>query len=129
MVIDSSPGIGCPVIASLVGTDYIIGVTEPTPSALFDLKRVLYLAEHFGIKRGSVINKFDLEKSFCSEIERFAKMNKIPILGRIPYRKDFVKLMIRMRPASMSKLRSPVKKARFLMGFTLLNNLLYKLPY
>ena len=129
MVIDSSPGIGCPVIASLVGTDYIIGVTEPTPSALFDLKRVLYLAEHFGIKRGGVINKFDLEKSFCSEIERFAKMNKIPILGRIPYRKDFVKLMIRMRPASMSKLRSPVKKAKFLMGFTLLNNLLYKLPY
>ena len=49
VVIDSSPGIGCPVIASLVGTDYIVAVTEPTPSALFDLKRVLYLANHFGI--------------------------------------------------------------------------------
>jgi MinD superfamily P-loop ATPase len=98
MIIDSSPGIGCPVIASLVGTDYIVAVTEPTPSALFDLKRVLYLAEHFGIKHGIVINKFGLSKNFYLEIEKFAKMKKIPILGRIPYRKDFVSSVIKMKP-------------------------------
>jgi len=98
MIIDSSPGIGCPVIASLVGTDYIVGVTEPTPSALFDLKRVLYLAEHFRIKHGIVINKSDLAKNFYKEIEQFAKKNNIPILGKIPYRKDFVKSTIKMKP-------------------------------
>ena len=98
MIIDSSPGIGCPVIASLVGTDYIVAVTEPTPAALFDLKRVLYLANHFGIKHGIVINKFDLAKNFYKEIEKFAKENNIPILGKIPYRKDFVKSMIKMKP-------------------------------
>ncbi len=98
MIIDSAAGIGCPVIASLVGTDYIIGVTEPTPSALHDLKRVLYLANHFNIKHGIIINKFDLEKSFCSKIESYAKKNKIPIIGRIPYRKDFVDSTIKMKP-------------------------------
>jgi len=98
VVIDSSPGIGCPVIASLVGTDYIVAVTEPTPSALFDLKRVLYLAEHFGIKHGIVINKFDLAKYFYKEIEKFAKGNNIPILGKIPYKKDFVQSTIKMKP-------------------------------
>jgi len=98
MVIDSSPGIGCPVIASLVGTDYIVAVTEPTPSALFDLKRVLYLANHFGIKHGIVINKFDLAKNFYKEIEKFAKENKIQIIGKIPYRKDFVRSTIKMKP-------------------------------
>jgi len=98
IMIDSSPGIGCPVIASLVGTDYIVAVTEPTPSALFDLKRVLYLANHFGIKHGIVINKFDLEKSFCSKIEQFANENEIPVIGKIPYRKDFVKSTVRMKP-------------------------------
>ena len=98
IVIDSSPGIGCPVIASLVGTDYIVAVTEPTPAALFDLKRVLYLAKHFGIKHGIVINKFDLAKNFYKEIGKFAKINKIPILGKIPYRKDFVDSMIKMKP-------------------------------
>jgi len=98
MIIDSAAGIGCPVIASLVGTDYILGVTEPTPSALHDLKRVLYLANHFKIKSGIVINKFDLEKSFCSKIENFAKNNKIQIIGRIPYRRDFVDSTIKMKP-------------------------------
>ncbi|MCK4552721.1 ATP-binding protein [Candidatus Pacearchaeota archaeon] len=98
IIIDSAAGIGCPVIASLVGTDYIVGVTEPTPSALHDLKRVLYLANHFKIKHGIVINKFDLEKSFCKKIESFAKKNKIPIIGKIPYRKDFVDSMIKMKP-------------------------------
>lgn len=98
MVIDSSPGIGCPVIASLVGTDYIVAVTEPTPSALFDLKRVLYLADHFGIKHGIVINKFDLAKNFYKEIEKFAKENNISILGKIPYKKDFVQSTIKMKP-------------------------------
>ncbi|MCK5235001.1 MAG: ATP-binding protein [Candidatus Aenigmarchaeota archaeon] len=98
IVIDSAAGIGCPVIASLVGTDYIVAVTEPTPSALHDLKRVLYLADHFGIKHGIIINKSDLENSFCSKIEAFAEKNKIPVIGKIPYRKDFVDSAIRMKP-------------------------------
>jgi MinD superfamily P-loop ATPase len=98
IVIDSSPGIGCPVIASLVGTDYIVGVTEPTPSALFDLKRVLYLARHFKIKHGIIINKFDLAENFYKETEKFAKMNKVQIIGKIPYRKDFVQSTIKMKP-------------------------------
>jgi len=98
VIIDSAAGVGCPVIASLTDTDYIVAVTEPTPSALHDLKRVLYLAEHFGIKHGIVINKFDLEEGFCSKIESFARKGGIPIIGRIPYRKDFVDSMIRMKP-------------------------------
>ena len=107
-LIDSSPGIGCPVIASLVGTDFVLAVTEPTPSALFDLKRVLYLANHFKIKHGILINKFDLAKNFCKEIERFAEENNIPIVGKIPYRKDFVKSTIKMKP--VAKINSKYEK-------------------
>ena len=64
-IIDSAAGIGCPVIASLVGTDYIVVVTEPTPSAMHDLIRVIYLANHFKIKHGIVINKYDLSAQAC----------------------------------------------------------------
>ena len=98
LLIDSAAGIGCPVIASLVGTDYIVAVTEPTPSALHDLKRVLYLADHFQIKHGIVINKYNLSKEFCLRIERFAKMNNIMIIGKIPYKKDFLDSAIKMKP-------------------------------
>jgi len=66
--------------------------------ALFDLKRVLYLANHFKIKCGIIINKYDLENKFYLNIERYAKKNKIPILGKIPYRKDFIQSTVKMRP-------------------------------
>jgi len=98
VLIDSAAGIGCPVIASLVGTDYIVAVTEPTPSALHDLKRVLYLANHFQIKHGIVINKYDLAEKFCSKIKKFADENNIKIIGKIPYKKDFVDSTIEMKP-------------------------------
>ena len=100
VLIDSAAGVGCPVIASLVGTDYIVAVTEPTPSALHDLKRVLYLANHFQIKHGIVINKCDLEKKFCLKIEKFAREGNIAIIGKIPYRKDFVDSTIKMKPVT-----------------------------
>ncbi len=100
ILIDSAAGIGCPVIASLVGTDYIVAVTEPTPSALHDLKRVLYLADHFQIKHGIVINKYDLAEKFCLKIEKFAKENSIAIIGKIPYKKDFVDSTIKMKPVT-----------------------------
>jgi len=99
VLIDSAAGVGCPVIASLVGTDYIVAVTEPTPSALNDLKRVLYIANYFRIEHGIIINKYDLEEKFCSKIETFAKSNNIPVLGKIPYRKEFVDSVIKMKPA------------------------------
>jgi len=98
IMIDSPAGVGCPVIASLTGTDYLIAVTEPTPSALHDLKRVLYLADHFGIPCGLVINKFDLEGGFCGDIEEYARESDIPIIGKLPYRSDFVKALLKMTP-------------------------------
>jgi MinD superfamily P-loop ATPase len=95
---DSSAGIGCPVIASISGSDYVVAVTEPTPSALNDLKRVLYIADHFQIPYGIVINKSDLDNGFRRKIEKFAERGKIPVLGKIPYSQSFVDSTIRMKP-------------------------------
>jgi len=103
IIIDSAAGVGCPVIASLVDTDYIVAVTEPTPSALHDLKRVLYLANHFQIKCGIIINKFDLQKKFCLKIESFAKKHGIKIMGRVPYDSVFMDSTIKMKPVAEIK--------------------------
>ena len=99
IIIDSAAGIGCPVIASLNGSDYVIAVTEPTPSALSDLKRGLKIVNHFMIPCGIVINKYDLNKEFSNKIELFAKKNKIPLLGKIPYDKEFVNALVNLKPA------------------------------
>ena len=44
---DGPPGIGCPVISSLAGTNLAVVVSEPTPSGIPDLKRVIDLCDHF----------------------------------------------------------------------------------
>jgi MinD superfamily P-loop ATPase len=99
ILVDSAAGIGCPVIASLNGSDYVIAVTEPTPSALSDLKRGLKVVTHFNLPCGLIINKHNLNKEFTKKIEEFAKKNKIKILGKVPYNKDFVKALVGLRPA------------------------------
>jgi len=60
IVIDGSPGIGCPVTASVTGTDYVVMVTEPTLSGMHDMKRVLEVVRNFGIPAGCIINKADI---------------------------------------------------------------------
>jgi len=98
MLIDSAAGVGCPVIASIQGSDYIIAITEPTPSALHDLKRALRTVEHFRIPYGIVINKYDLNLAFSKKIESFMKKYNIPLLGKIPYDKKFVEALVDMKP-------------------------------
>ena len=98
ILVDSAAGVGCPVIASIQGSDFIVAVTEPTPSGLSDLKRALRTANHFRVPYGLVINKYDLNKSFSKKIEKFSEKNKIPILGKIPYNKKFVKALVELKP-------------------------------
>jgi MinD superfamily P-loop ATPase len=99
ILVDSAAGVGCPVIASIQGSDFIIAITEPTPSGLSDLKRALRTAEHFRIPYGLIINKYDLNKNLTKKIKEFAKENKIPFLGKIPYNKNFVKALVKLKPA------------------------------
>lgn len=90
-VIDGSPGIGCPVISSISGTDMVIAVTEPSVSGLHDLERLVRTARVFGVKFAVIINKADLSNGISDEIETYAKCVRIPVIGRIPYDTAVVK--------------------------------------
>src|SRR4030042_3144909 len=57
IIIDGPPGIGCPVISSVTGTNLVIVVTEPTPSGIHDLDRAIALTDHFRIRAGGVDDK------------------------------------------------------------------------
>lgn len=98
MLVDAAAGIGCPVIASVVGSDFVIAVTEPTPSGLADLKRVLGVVKHFGVPFGIVVNKFDLNQNKTREIEKFASEQNTRVLSKIPYNKSFVDALVNLTP-------------------------------
>jgi len=85
VILDGPPGTGCPVIASLSGTDIALVVTEPTPSGIHDMKRVIQVAHHFGIKTACCVNKYDLNLSNTDQVQDWCDKRSIPLLGKIPY--------------------------------------------
>jgi len=98
MLIDSAAGIGCPVIASVSGSDYVIAVTEPTLSGFSDLKRVLAMVNQFRIPYGIIINKFDINAEICIEIERFVNERNVEILAKISYDRSFIDALVNLEP-------------------------------
>jgi MinD superfamily P-loop ATPase len=90
IITDGSPGIGCPVIASVTGADYVLMVAEPTVSGIHDLDRLIKLIGHFGIKGGIVVNRADINRDKTAELEKLALAKKLDFLGKIPVDKNFV---------------------------------------
>ncbi|MBE9571522.1 MAG: cobyrinic acid ac-diamide synthase, partial [Proteobacteria bacterium] len=86
-IIDGSPGTGCPVIASLTGSNYALAVTEPTVSGIHDLARILKVTGHFGIPSGVVVNKYDINMEMTDKIKLLAKDYNAEFVGIIPYDK------------------------------------------
>jgi MinD superfamily P-loop ATPase len=82
---DGSPGIGCPVIASLTGASLALFVVEPTLSGAHDFHRVAQLAAGLDVPGLLVVNKVDLNQEITEEIEAMAVKHGIVLAGKIPY--------------------------------------------
>lgn len=91
VIIDGSPGIGCPVIASITGVDMVLIVAEPTISGISDMERIMKTCDKFGTSIAVCVNKYDVNLTNTEKIETYCTTNKIPYLGRIPFDPDAVK--------------------------------------
>lgn len=90
-IIDGSPGIGCPVIASLNGVDMVLIVAEPSISGISDMERIIKTAEKFQTKIAICINKYDTNIDNTQRIEEFCQKHKLALVGKIPFDKEAVK--------------------------------------
>lgn len=99
IVTDGAPGIGCPVIATLIGASYAIVVVEPTPPSLKGALRVIEVAKHFQVPVGLIINKYDIS-SYTSKIEELmlSKYSDISVLGKIPLDFEVLKAVAQRKP-------------------------------
>jgi MinD superfamily P-loop ATPase len=82
---DGSPGIGCPVIASLTGASLALFVVEPTGSGQHDFLRVAQLATQLGVPGIVAVNKADLNEEVTRSLEQLARERGMTVVGRIPY--------------------------------------------
>jgi MinD superfamily P-loop ATPase len=80
-ILDSPPGVSCPVVETIRGTDAVLLVTEPTPAGLGDLQLAVELVEHLDLPCGVVINRAGTRdpgvKALCAS-------RGIPVLAEIP---------------------------------------------
>lgn len=84
-IIDGSPGIGCPVIASVNGMDLILVVAEPSCSGFNDLVRLTETARSLQAPLCVCVNKWDLNPDYTCKIQKFCIKQNIPYLGNIPF--------------------------------------------
>jgi MinD superfamily P-loop ATPase len=94
---DGSPGIGCPVIASLTGASLALFVVEPTVSGVHDFCRVAQLTAQLNVPSLLVVNKADLNVEVADQLEATAVKHGIVVAGRIPYDRAVTQAQIARR--------------------------------
>jgi MinD superfamily P-loop ATPase len=81
-ILDAPPGASCPVINTVMGSDFIILVTEPTPFGLHDLSIAVEAISHLEIPIGVILNRSDVGDK---EVHKFCVQRGIPLLAEIPH--------------------------------------------
>ncbi|WP_462325438.1 ATP-binding protein [Desulfoplanes sp.] len=94
VLVDGSPGIGCPVIASLSNAGLAVIVAEPTVSAVHDMERVHQLTTHFKIPAMVLVNKADINPGLVDKMKAYCQSKKIPLLGTLPYDARFTEAQV-----------------------------------
>jgi MinD superfamily P-loop ATPase len=115
VIIDGSPGIGCPVIASVTGVDAGLVVTEPTMSGIHDLERVLRLLKHFDVRPFVCINMHDINDENTKRIVDFCGKNGIEVIGKIPFDPVVTEAMVNEKPIAEYASESEVAKKTIAM--------------
>lgn len=95
VVLDSPPGSACPVVESVLDSDYVIMVTEPTPFGLHDLEVATEVVKQLDIPLGVVVNFAGIGNRGVYE---FCEDNDLPIIMEIPYDRKIAELYSRGIP-------------------------------
>lgn len=94
IISDGPPGIGCPVISSLVNVDLVVIITEPSRSGFHDAGRIKELLDARGVKAVMVVNKCDLDAETSSQLQKWAEAHDLPIVGTVPFDKAIADAII-----------------------------------
>lgn len=84
-IIDGSPGVGCPVMASMNGVSLALIVTEPSGSGFGDMQRLVRTASMARVRTAVCVNRADVSPELSTDIERWCSEQGVPFLGRVPF--------------------------------------------
>jgi len=100
VILDAPPGSSCAVRETLRGADYALLVTEPSPFGLHDLEQVLEVARDLmAIPCGVIVNR---SQGRDEAVEEFCRKRDLPVLARIPFRRELAEAYAEGRPLDES---------------------------
>jgi MinD superfamily P-loop ATPase len=98
VILDSPPGTSCPFVETVLGSDFCLLVTEPTPFGLHDLKIAVDVLRKVVVPFGVIVNRAGIgdEKlyDYCEE-------ENIRIMLEIPYQRRIAELYSKGVPFSL----------------------------
>ncbi len=80
-ILDAPPGTSCPVVTTLMGTDFVLLVTEPTAFGLHDLGLMVDVVRSLEIPFGVLVNRAG---GGDGRVHSYCAREDIPILAEIP---------------------------------------------
>ncbi len=110
ILVDGPPGIGCPAISAVTGTDLVIAVTEPGLSGWHDLERLLQMTAQFRATVWVVINKADLHPGLTEEIRTSLEKKGIPVVATIPWESEISQALLQTQSLPEASPDHPVSK-------------------
>lgn len=82
---DAPPGVTCPTVAALEGSDFVVLVAEPTAFGLNDLRAAVELVRQMELPFAVMINRLG---SGDSRVEDYCQEEGITLLPGLPFRKS-----------------------------------------
>jgi MinD superfamily P-loop ATPase len=86
---DCPPGVSCPAVHAIAGSDYVVLVAEPTEFSLHDLRAALDLVRGQSLEAGIVVNK---DGFGSADVAALASEWGVPIIGRLPFSQERAEL-------------------------------------
>jgi len=88
VILDAPPGVSCPFVETVKGSDFCLVVAESTPFGFHDYLLVEELLEDLGIPFGVVENKAGLGDN---RLRRHLAQDGVPLLLSLPYNSDWAR--------------------------------------
>lgn len=89
VIIDSPPGVSCPMVESVHGADYCLLVTEPTPFGLHDLQLAVDTVRQLNVPIGVVVNRAGVGDR---QVFSYCANENLPVLLEIPHNRRIAEL-------------------------------------
>ncbi|MBU1451243.1 MAG: ATP-binding protein [Proteobacteria bacterium] len=82
VIVDCPPGVSCPAVNAVMGSDMILLVTEPTPFGLYDVRLAHQAFAPMNKPMAAVINRAGLGDD---GVRQYCRRHNLPILAEIPF--------------------------------------------